>query len=124
MAAMIELASEPSSVGSARRFCAQYLVAWGASRALVDTATLLVSELVTNAILHARTPVVVSMRREARLRVEVHDGDCRAPVRKGHDHRAASGRGLLLVDALSAAHGTDLCADGKRVWFELGWEDQ
>lgn len=93
----------------------------GAS-ALADTMALLVSELVSNVVLHARTPC--SLRIETgrdRIRVEVQDGSDRLPgVRERTDPLAQSGRGMQLVDGLSAAHGVDpQPLGGKRVWFEL-----
>lgn len=122
MGATIELAPEPASVRSARTFCAERLAAWGAAPELVETAALLVSELVTNVVLHAGTPLVVSVRRGGRLRVEVEDRDPRPPVTKGGDVRAASGRGLLLIEAMSEGFGTEVRPSGKLVWFELAWQ--
>ena len=90
--------------------------------ALADTVTLLVSELVTNAVLHAGTPCRLSMRAGTRLRVEVFDHSHRLPGGGLHrDAESHSGRGMLLVDALSAAHGVEVEPKGKRVWFEVAW---
>ena len=94
---------------------------FGAS-ALNDTMSLLVSELVSNVVLHARTPCLLSIEQGGdRIRVEVEDGSDRLPGMKARtDPLAQSGRGMQLVDGLSAAHGVDRQPKGgKRVWFEL-----
>lgn len=116
----MELPPELASVGRARGFCRDRLAAWGAD-GLVEVVTLLVSELVTNAVVHARTPCEVELCRREVLRVEVIDHDPRPPVRQDHDPASASGRGLLLVAELSDASGVDRDGSGKRVWFELAW---
>lgn len=116
----IELPPVSTSAAMARRFCRSQLGEWGASD-LDETVSLLVSELVTNVVLHARTPCEVVMCRTSVLRVEVIDHDPRPPIRKDHDLEAASGRGLLLLAGMSARHGADRDASGKRVWFELPW---
>ncbi len=93
----------------------------GAS-ALGDTMALLVSELVSNVVLHARTPCCLSIETgQGRIRVEVQDGSDRLPgMRERTDPLAQSGRGMQLVVGLSAAHGVDpQPLGGKRVWFEL-----
>ena len=82
---------------------------------------LLVSELVTNVVLHARTPCEVVMQRADVLRIEVIDHDPRPPIRKDHDPEAGSRRGLLLLAGMSSRHGADRDAMGKRVWFEVAW---
>lgn len=89
---------------------------------LSDTMALLVSELVSNVVLHARTRCCLTISQTpSRIRVEVQDGSDRLPgLRERTDPLAQSGRGMVLVDGLSAAHGVDpQPAGGKRVWFEL-----
>lgn len=85
-----------------------------------DVAQLLVTELVTNAVVHARSEVCVGVSCSGpRIRVEVAD-DCPLPPRPrvpGLDD--TTGRGLLLVEALAAAWGSDATDAGKTVWFEL-----
>lgn len=116
----LTLEAEPSSVAKARRYCEACLREWGAVD-LVDTVTLLVSELVTNVVLHAGTSCRLHLERGERLRIEVADGSTRVPTRGALMPEASSGRGLLLVEALSARNGTIVEADGKRVWFEMDW---
>ncbi len=117
----MRLDAEPRSVGRARRFCAATLAGWGVDAEVVDTCVLLVSELATNAVLHARTPFTVEIALDPVLRVEVHDGDRRLPHPRDYGVEAASGRGLHLVEALSVSSGTELSSSGKAVWFELAW---
>ena len=115
------LEAEPGSVSKARRYCEQRLADWDAGD-LVDTVALLVSELVTNVVLHAGTACELRLKRGERLRVEVVDGSQRRPIRGAVRSEASSGRGLLLVEALSAESGTILEPEGKRVWFEMDWD--
>lgn len=85
-----------------------------------ELSELLTTELVTNAVRHARSaPTVrVSMDEEC-LRVEVDDGSTSVPVVRPRDPARAFGNGLLLVATLSTDWGVDLHAHGKTVWFEL-----
>lgn len=124
MAVTIELPPIPASVAEARRWSRGVLEGSAASE-LVDTTVLLVSELVTNVVLHAQTPCSLSIASdEARIRVEVLDSCDRLPASipplSAVAPLAPSGRGLALVGGLSSAHGVDADpAGGKRVWFEL-----
>ena len=103
----------------ARRFTVEVLQRWNCNE-LVDTATLLVSELVTNAVLHARSDSQLVLRRlDERLRVEITDDSASAPMRRTYSAEAGTGRGMMLVEALSVRWGSERDGDGKRVWFEL-----
>lgn len=85
------------------------------------TVGLLTSELVTNAVLHAATPVTVTVRRASdAIRVEVADESPQLPTLKSYGEDAATGRGLHLVSALADSWGSRRRDDGKVVWFELG----
>jgi hypothetical protein len=88
---------------------------------VLDTAQLLVSELVTNALLHGRPPIVlqISCIEESGLQVDVTDTDPRLPVAEPWDVDAERGRGIALVDMLSDDWGVQPAAPGKRVWFRL-----
>lgn len=88
--------------------------------ALYDDAALLVTELVSNAVRHAGTDVVVRAYLATDvLRLEVIDGS-RRPVRaRVAAHSEEGGRGLVLVDALADRWGVDARSDGKQVWVEL-----
>jgi PAS domain S-box-containing protein len=86
----------------------------------LDTVALLVSELVTNALLHANTDVEVTCRVQAgRVRVDVRDWSMVMPRRRHYDEGAMTGRGLELVERLSSDSGVDLLVDGKSIWFEM-----
>jgi anti-sigma regulatory factor (Ser/Thr protein kinase) len=111
--------ADPASAAKARRFLEEALRGWRFDH-LVDVATLLASELVANAVLHAGTTIgVVARIVPDRLRIEVYDDDPRMPVRKHYSTLSGTGRGLLLVERLAADWGSDATESGKRVWFEL-----
>jgi anti-sigma regulatory factor (Ser/Thr protein kinase) len=110
------------SVGTARNLVRTALAAWDLEE-LTDTAILLVSELVANAVKHTNSRVirvVVSRPSERFVRIGVVDKARVLPemVNPGDD-LLTSGRGLLLVDALAERWGTDLFRWGKQVWAEL-----
>jgi anti-sigma regulatory factor (Ser/Thr protein kinase) len=109
-----------ATVGDARRFVSETLESWGADD-LSWTAMLLVTELTTNAVLHASTSYDVSLeqRRDGTLRIGVTDGSPRKPRARDYGVDATTGRGLGLVGALSAAWGTSSRAEGKTVWCDV-----
>ena len=114
------LAGEPRSAGEARRFVATALEEW-AEGPLLETVTLLTSELVSNAIVHAgsKVDVVVQLTDEA-ARVEVTDRSDLPPAPRAAGEET-SGRGLALVEALARRWGTRRrLSGGKTVWFEVG----
>jgi anti-sigma regulatory factor (Ser/Thr protein kinase) len=115
------LADDPAEVGRARGLSTEYLNQLG-SRA-PEVAILLVSELVTNAIRYGRPPIQLrAFRVGSGLRVEVSDGERRAPLaarQASTTEMAEGGRGLLLVNGLSDRWGWAGNGRGKVVWFEL-----
>jgi anti-sigma regulatory factor (Ser/Thr protein kinase) len=112
-------APTPISAGKARVFVESVLAGAGLSH-LAYTATLLISELVANAVLHSGTPLEVVVRcNDEQVRVEVHDGSPVLPVRKHYSNMSGTGRGLLLVERMAAGWGADRTPTGKVVWFEL-----
>ncbi len=114
-----DLPGTPSSVPEGRRFLLRTLRAWGLT-ALADTALLLSSELMTNAVRHARGPLTLRVWYSAReLGVEVVDGSTPRPRARLADTAEENGRGLMLVEALADAWGTRPGAVGKTVWFTL-----
>lgn len=119
--ARVVLPPVASAARSARTLVSEACSAAHAS-AFQDTAVLLTSELVTNALLHAHSDVEVVVDTCPRgLRVEVRDRDERLPERRTYDTDASTGRGGVLVDALADDHGAKaLGAGGKVVWFSLG----
>lgn len=115
----LKLAARPESAGEARRAVASVL---GESRLdeLRDSALLLTSELVTNAILHARTDLdMIVVVEPPRVRVEVYDDEHSHPEMRDATDSETSGRGLMLVEILSAAWGVKQHEGGKCVWFEV-----
>lgn len=118
----IAVPSVGSSVAAARRLVDETLAAAGVDADTLDTAVLLTSEVVTNAVLHARTEVVVSVAVDAAVVVvEVSDGSPALPRPRRHDADSITGRGLDLVEMLATAYGTRPDAGGgKTVWFSLG----
>jgi DNA-binding NarL/FixJ family response regulator len=118
--ASTSLSSDPRSAGDARRFVAGTLEPWLLGP-LVDTVTLLTSELVTNAVVHAGSDVDVVVRLTGALaRVEVTDRSELVPAPRLSSLDDDSGRGLALVQALARRWGTNRQpGGGKTVWFEV-----
>jgi PAS domain S-box-containing protein len=111
------LPAQAESVSHARRFVREQLEA--AERPdWVDAATLAVSELVTNSVLHAHSDVEVRVEVQSdHVRIEVWDRSPVLPAPRSYDETATTGRGLELVAAVSFDHGVEaLGADGKVVW--------
>lgn len=85
---------------------------------LLETSVLLTSEVVTNAVMHAQTPIDITVVVGATsVRIEVCDEDTSIPTVRTDG--VTSGRGLQLVDRLSSAWGVIARGTGKRVWFEV-----
>ncbi|MEX3101454.1 MULTISPECIES: ATP-binding protein [unclassified Streptomyces] len=118
----LSLAAVPSSVGLARDFTRLALAKWPA-RPMEDDALLVVSELVTNAVLATPDALALVTVRLLGLRtglvVEVGDGSPKEPVPAAPDADSEGGRGLLLVRELAARWGSCALPDGKVVWAEI-----
>ena len=117
-----ELPEQLTSAGTARRLAREALAEWELPL-LEDAVLLAVSELVTNAVVHARTAAtLVLSRRDDVVRVEVTDlaTESRPLVRVAGDE-VTNGRGLALVAAVAQSWGVDVPPDGvgKTVWLEL-----
>ncbi|MFE9642949.1 SpoIIE family protein phosphatase [Streptomyces sp. NPDC006365] len=110
----------PDAVMHARRFTARTLRRWKVQE-VADAVLLVVSELVTNALVHTQGEVRVDlMLRGDRVRVSVNDASPRAPAKPVIvDWEATGGRGLVLVEAVSESFGTVPVAGGKQVWSEI-----
>jgi anti-sigma regulatory factor (Ser/Thr protein kinase) len=117
------LPMESSSPAAARAFarrsgCAAHAVD------LLDDALLLISELVTNSILHGGPPIVLAIECDGGgMHVRVRDGSRTPPVLAARGDDAEDGRGIALVDLLSDTWGVEPVEDdygtGKETWFEL-----
>ncbi len=118
------LPAHPSSVGAARQLVRDVLAQ--ASRGdLQETAQLLVSELVTNALVHAGTPIQLDASADGGgLHVEVSDGSTQAPSPRNYAATAGTGRGIHLLEHLVDRWGTVTHLDGKTVWFDLASGDR
>jgi anti-sigma regulatory factor (Ser/Thr protein kinase) len=113
----VTLPPHPASVGRARRFVAEELAAIGILDPAGD-AELVTSELVTNAVVHARTPITVRVIPDDEgARVEVADGSEVMPGPRTVSVASRGGRGLTLVDHLARAWGVNRTTAGKTVWF-------
>ncbi|MGA5027329.1 MULTISPECIES: ATP-binding protein [Streptomyces griseoincarnatus group] len=109
----------------ARRLVRTALAAWGLEDQM-DDASLVITELVSNAVDHGRLPsirVIVSRPTANRVRLGVVDRSKAVPMmRTDSNGDQLRGRGLVLVDALTERWGTDLYGWGKQVWGELKCE--
>jgi histidine kinase-like protein len=123
----IALAPDADAPAVARDFVTATCSDWGLTR-VAKLATLIASELVTNAVIHARTPAVMALQRTAsELHVSVQDNDPRpmyrpAPGATGA-HNGDHGRGLLILDAMADGWGTLPTATGKVVWATVEFRD-
>lgn len=112
----LELLADPAAAGRARAWLKARLGDW--SPGGVETVQLLVSELVTNALLHTDDDIEVAVERiGAGVRVDVIDRSPSKPVLKPYGRDAATGRGLRLVEALADGWGVHDGGDRKAVWF-------
>lgn len=116
---VLDLPHDLVSVRRARGFVRAVLADWQLPD-LSDSAQLVVSELVTNAVTHAASACQLRLvRTGGSLRVEVQDGGAGTPDPQSPDDRGEHGRGMHLVAACSAAWGVDVVPGGKVVWAEL-----
>ena len=109
----------PGAPRVAREWVARKLVGWPAPG--VENASLVVSELVTNAVLHAGTPIELRCVLDSfHVRLEVRDERADAPMLKAHASDASTGRGLRLVATLADEWGVSTADDAKVVWCVIG----
>ncbi|WP_338897132.1 SpoIIE family protein phosphatase [Streptomyces sp. TG1A-60] len=115
--------AEPERIAGARQQVRELLHDWSCGDQ-VDSAVLLVSETLTNVLVHtdADALLVAEMTGDGgkrRMRVEVTDASDDLPHKRHPGELASSGRGLVLMDMLADAWGVDPRGDGKSIWFEL-----
>jgi len=107
------------SVPEARHHVVATLQEWG-YLGLVETARLLTSELVTNAVLHARTEMTLAVQNSDHgVRISVTDSSPVPPSLRHHSPTATTGRGLRLLNQLAREWSVDERDGGKTVWFTL-----
>lgn len=111
---------DPAQVRHARRWLRTWCAAAGVDDDTAGTVVLLASELITNAVLHGRSPALVRVqRRGSLLQVQVSDDNSRHPQTQPADNAALDGRGLQIVSQLAAAWGVTDALVGKHVWFDV-----
>ncbi|MEU5087324.1 ATP-binding protein [Streptomyces sp. NPDC021356] len=123
----LEIRPDPAEVGRARKWARSRLARSGiaADESLAETLVLLVSELVTNAVVHTGCPAVLRLSLPgaavgaATVRLEVADASTCAPLPRRAGDEATNGRGLALVDGLADRWGWSAEGAGKRIWCEL-----
>jgi len=120
--ATLQLTADPASAGVARRFLRGRLDQWEVTDGREDQVVLLASELVSNGVSHARSPMTLTLTLQPPgcLRIELRDDSPDALVVAPAPTYAEQGRGLAMVEALSDHWGVQqLATCGKVVWFEL-----
>ncbi|MFE4962539.1 SpoIIE family protein phosphatase [Streptomyces sp. NPDC056660] len=115
--------AEPERIAEARQHLRELLHDWG-SPDQVDSAVLLVSEMLTNVLVHTDADALLlaevgGQAPERRLRVEVTDAGDDLPHKRRPGELASSGRGLVLIELLAEAWGVEPRGEGKSIWFEL-----
>ncbi|MFH9723584.1 SpoIIE family protein phosphatase [Streptomyces sp. NPDC017254] len=119
--------AEPERIAEAREQMRQLLHDWEDEDQL-DSAVLMVSEMVTNVLVHTDGDAllvaeVACGEKTRRLRVEVSDTSDELPHKRHPGEMASSGRGLVLMEMLADAWGVDPRGEGKAIWFELNEPD-
>ena len=110
---------DAASVAAARQFSTETAERWGLDD-VVWTLTQVVSELATNAVIHARTDYTVTLHAiSSSLRLTVEDRSRRVLRPRAYARTSTTGRGLRLVESLAADWGVDRAGIGKCVWAEL-----
>ncbi|WP_329566704.1 ATP-binding protein [Kitasatospora sp. NBC_01266] len=120
----LAVAPDPVEVGRARRWVRAQVLAFGADpdTSFAEALVLVVSELVTNAVVHTGRPAVLRLcwpPDAAALRVEVADASGSAPAPRHASAAATNGRGLELVELLCVRWGWYPQGSGKLVWCEI-----
>lgn len=117
--AVLDLPQELGSVRQARALVRRTLDEWDLGH-LEDEATLVVSELASNALNHAQSSYQVRVyHNPSTVRIEVRDGGAGTPEPQPTSATREGGRGLLLVSAMSVSWGLEETGEGKVVWAEL-----
>ena len=110
----------PTSPREARLRAARELEGWGDADAR-HAVVLLISELVTNAVVHARSTVTIDLavNDDGPVHVKVHDESTVRPTARRHHADRPGGRGMHLLESLAARWGVEESRTGKSIWFEV-----
>lgn len=121
--ARLSLPPKATSPARARRFVVDTLAEWDADGG--DDLVLVVSELVTNALLHARTPMSVTLEEDEPgvVRLAVSDGSAQVPQERHFSLESGTGRGLRLLRSIALEWGVEQRPSGKTVWCRVGLGD-
>jgi anti-sigma regulatory factor (Ser/Thr protein kinase) len=117
----VDLPFDARAAGAAREVLRGLLLAWGREHQ-IDDAAVVVSELVTNAVQHAGERGLLRLELRVTdevLRLELADGSSVRPMAREIVDSEERGRGMHIVDALTARWGVETHGEGKRVWVEL-----
>lgn len=113
------LGAELSAPAAARAVIREALIAADVEPVTVDDAVLLTSEIVANAVEHARTDICLQFRIAEDIRISVSDSSTRELVMRPQGPMTDRGRGLLLVDVIADSWGVEPTSGGKTVFFRL-----
>ena len=118
--AALDVPPSAAALSDGRRFAATTLAEWALPPALVDDATLIVSELLTNAVLHGSPPIRLRLRRTPReLTIEVDDESSAMPRKLRAGPNDLHGRGLAIVATIGSRWAARANGHGKTVWSSL-----
>ena len=120
----LSLPPKATSPARARRFVLETLTAWGVDGG--DDLVLLASELVTNALLHARTPMTLTLAEDGPdvVRLAVTDGSAQVPQERHFSLESGTGRGLRLLGSIALEWGVTEDGAGKTVWCRVALGDR
>lgn len=118
------MVTDGAEVPKVRHEVVAHLTSLGVASEMVETAGLLVTELMTNAITHGQAPVrcatsVMAHERRPMVRIEVWDGSDAPPILREPTLYSETGRGLHLIEKLSARWGWEATEHGKVIWCEI-----
>ncbi|MDQ1009586.1 serine phosphatase RsbU (regulator of sigma subunit)/anti-sigma regulatory factor (Ser/Thr protein kinase) [Streptomyces sp. V4I23] len=121
--AMSVAQAQPERIAAARQQVRELLHDWS-DEEQIDSAVLMVSEMVTNVLVHTDGNALLAAEiahgeKGRRLRVEVTDPSDELPHKRRPGEMASSGRGLVLMEVLADVWGVDPRGEGKSIWFEL-----
>jgi len=112
--------NRPDSTPAARAFLSRLLDGWGVPEDVIDDASLLATELLSNAVKHGSGLVTLRVEvDDGVIQVKVHDDAAGLPVVENSDPTSVRGRGLFIVECVADQWGSDPDDPGKTVWFRL-----